>query len=315
MSGPPAARRLPGMVEVRTYDADGGELILGASGVTTLADGSVIVADKLDYAVKKFSRTGKFLRRAGGRGTGPGQFRGPGPCSSWRNVVAVADFLQARVLLFDSDLRYRASIETPGPVVDVKFDAGGSIWISTCGPALGADLYQLEIAGRVRRVIPLKNTSRNVFDNVALFTIGPKGIIAAAYLTRNILEFWDTSGTFIRELTLTGLPAKSPRVTEWTEERQRTQTIPEGEVIRSLTMDREGNLLVLCGSFTEHPDRDVIVLNSDGASVGRFVLCARSFMIGAGSKGYLYSIEQERTIVRQYLLDYGVRRRTNSHRR
>jgi hypothetical protein len=62
-------------------------------GIAQLADGRILVVDDGSAELRFFDRSGKFLRKSGGRGSGPGEFR---------SVALVASAFPDSLLLFDS---------------------------------------------------------------------------------------------------------------------------------------------------------------------------------------------------------------------
>ena len=103
--------------------------ILSAQGVVHTSNNAILVSDKLDYKLKKFDMNGKIIVEVGKRGRGPGEFRGPGPLDSYKDVIAVADFASPRVQIFSSSLEYKSGFHAPGPVFDLCSDQEGNLWL------------------------------------------------------------------------------------------------------------------------------------------------------------------------------------------
>lgn len=79
--------------------------ILNAQAVARLQDGALLISDKLSYCVKMFNDKGRKLKDFGKRGKDAGEFRGPGPISACKGLIAVADFASPRVQVFSETLK------------------------------------------------------------------------------------------------------------------------------------------------------------------------------------------------------------------
>ena len=64
-------------------------------------EGNIIVADSRNDRIQVFSSSGVFLRKFGGKGSGPGEFDRPcGICMTQDGLVCVVDFGNTRIQLF-----------------------------------------------------------------------------------------------------------------------------------------------------------------------------------------------------------------------
>ena len=64
--------------------------------------------------------------------------------------------------------------------------------------------------------------------------------------------------------------------------------LPEETYFRKVLFDASGNILLLGGSRSPHPGRDVFLCDRKGALLGTFVLPSRSRLIALGERGALY---------------------------
>ena len=72
------------------------------NGIATDASGRYYVIDQGTQSIRVYAPDGRFVRRFGGAGRGPGQFTFIGQLFLWRDTVHAADIRDARVSLFDT---------------------------------------------------------------------------------------------------------------------------------------------------------------------------------------------------------------------
>jgi hypothetical protein len=274
--------------------------LLAVYGVATLSDGALLVADKLDYRVKKFAATGEQTAAVGGRGKGPGLFRGPGPLDVHGDRIAVADFATGRVQCLEGDLTPHASFEVPGAVSDLCFDGGGNLWIMAVTMDRQRGLFQFDTDGRQMKALGLRNARGDLFLDAGFVAWLGDGLIAVAYYVQNKVELWDTTGTFIREFALPGLPERAQsRPVPGGKSRL---MIPEGNIIRSMTSDGHGLLYLLCADYSAKPGQDVLAIDEGGVVRRQLSLMEKSVLIRADGNGSLYAVPGGRKSVVRYQL-------------
>ncbi|MGC8898645.1 MAG: hypothetical protein ACP5ON_10500 [Bacteroidota bacterium] len=282
--------------------------IFSAYGIAFLPDQSIVVSDKLDYQLKKFDRFGNMVAAVGRRGKGPGEFSaGPGPIASYNRVIAAADFASPRVDIFSSDLKYQSTFYAQGPVFDLQFDAGGNLWVGALSGAKDKLLFKCNISGRVLQTVPLRNARGDMFADIFTFTINSEGKIIIAYAVQNKVEIWDTSGNFYREFSVPGLPPEPKYHLLSGGIFSKGLKVPDGNIFWRVAADRKGRIFLLCADYTSHPDRDVYVLEPSGKYVTEFELPAQSKRvqyIAIDRNGFLFTIEDERSFVKKYRLQY-----------
>ncbi len=272
--------------------------LLAVQGVAVLPDGAVLVADRLDYRVKKFAVSGKQAAAVGGRGRGPGQFQGPGPLDACADRIAVADFASDRIQLLGNDLTPSVSFHAPGAVSDLCFDGRGNLWVM----ALTADgkpgLVLYDGGGRQRKAVRLRNAVGDPFLHAGFVIWVGKGMLAVSYYVQNKVELWDTTGKFIREFPVPGVPARARPVIG---SRSRV-AVPDGCLFRSATADGGGLIYLLAGDYSDRPGQEVMVMDTKGAVRGRLLLAERCVLIRADGRGSLYAVPRMRDSIVRYRL-------------
>lgn len=275
-------------------------LILGAYGIALLPEGRVLIADKLEYNVKCFDRSGRLTASTGKKGRRDGEFRGPGPIAASDTLVAVADFASTRIQLFSSSLKYRTSFAADAPVFDMCFDAAGGLWVGTLPNAAGTRLVRYDCRGRPTASIALKHSSPDLFDNIFTMAICGTKDIVIAYMTHNTVEIWDTSGRFVSEFHVTGIRPRADRKSIRTGWFSDDVTVPENNIYQDVAADAHGRIYLLAEAASEHLRRDVCVVSREGNLICRLLLSDASQAISVDAQGNLFSIEGGRTLIRIY---------------
>jgi sugar lactone lactonase YvrE len=267
----------------------------GHRGINALQDGGVIVSDKLSYQIKRFDRRGKLIWPFGKRGSGNGEFKGPGPIDHFKGTIAVSDFSSHRVQLFSEDMKFISSFMAAGPVFDLHFDAQGNIWVGAYTGKKNSGLFKYGRNGKMVSSAPLRYTSGDFFDDLFSFAIQPSGKIVVAYMVQNKIEIWDTSAKFEKQFQVSGFPPR-PNYKSLSN----GMRVPDGNIFRKTAVDRRGNIFLLTEQFTDNPLRDVQVLDPEGKYVTTFTLPAKAHLIFVDGSNNLFTIESKRTLVRKY---------------
>lgn len=84
-------------------------------GVYRLSNGHIVVGDQASSELRFFDETGKFLRRVGGRGQGPGQINGLMDLKLGRGDTLVAQGQTLRLTAYAKDGAYARSVRVAKP--------------------------------------------------------------------------------------------------------------------------------------------------------------------------------------------------------
>lgn len=297
--GAQTVRDLKAAATIGTADDN---LILGAFSLAFLPGQRVLVADKLEYNIKCFDNSLHRMGFFGRRGRRDGEFLGPGSIAAAGRRIAVGDFESTRVQVFTDTFTHLSTFSTDASVFDLAFDTNGYLWIGKLPNARGEGLVQSDIHGTIRKSIILRHASANIFDNVFMMAMNGAGEIVVAYMTHNTVEVWDTSGRFVREFSVPGV---RPRAGEKTISQglfTKGVSIPEDNIFMGVAVDAEGLMYLLADQYTEHPRRDIFVIDQHARLISRLVLPECSYRIFLDSRGDLFSIEGARTLLRVYKL-------------
>lgn len=116
--------------------------------------GRIYVVDDLKHQVSVFDSTGRFIRRAGKQGSGPGEFQQPWDIAiDSRDSVFVWDWRQARFSVLSPDLRFVRSFGAPDRWLINGFEVlpDGTLLIAAYSPNAQGTIHQLSRTGRVMR--------------------------------------------------------------------------------------------------------------------------------------------------------------------
>ncbi len=145
---------------------------LGVRDLAAFDDGSVVVADELEYRIKIIDKKGRLVASTGRRGKGPDDFRkGPGNLAVWKNLIAAAEFTGNTIHLFARDLVHLRSFRTPGAVADIGFDSRGILYTTQHTGKKSHILLAYDSLGTLVQVIPLQHASDNIWEQIAIFTV------------------------------------------------------------------------------------------------------------------------------------------------
>jgi WD40 repeat protein len=291
--------------QVITYTAADGAPFVAPECVSGWTDGSIVVSDRMGYGLTRLDSKGTLLARAGSRGTAPGEFRSPGPLSCFGDRLAIADFASTRVQVFGWDLKHRTTLTSAGAVVDLHYDAHGGLWISA-QTAGGKRLLKYDTARTLRATLTPRNISGRPFHDVFLCTVSTSGEVFLSYIVQNVVEVWDTSGAFLRQFTIPGLPARSPERVMNHNDTPRSIRVPAGNIVQSITVDPGGNLFVLAADYAENPGRDIFVLTPAGDMLGVVTLPEAASHIWISPGGHLLCIHTRNASGVRYEFDKGI---------
>jgi len=294
--------------QIQVFGNNPSALVLSAQGLCVLPDGSLLVSDKINYSIKKFDQRGDLILESGKRGKNKGEFRaGPGPIDCSGEIIAVADFAMPRIQIFSKDFEHRSTFFAAGPISDLKFDNGGNLWIGIVRlpNQNGKALLRYDLSGKILQEVSLRHTTGDMFEDVFSFSITPSGNLVIAYMVQNKIEVWNSDGEFQFEFSVPELPPKpKEHVLSKGGLFSKGFNVPEGKIFWCVTTDKSGNIFLLAADYTDNPNQDVYVFSSSGKFIGRFVLPEPSRYIRIDYENHIYTIENERTLIKKYQLKY-----------
>ncbi len=277
--------------------------LLNAMAVVQSSDGKIFISDKLSYSVKKLDRKGRKIGEVGRRGGGPGEFRGPDELDVFKDLIAVADFASPRIQIFDTSLKHLRTFYVKGAVFDIAFDRDGNLWIGTMQRKREVLLHQYTIEGKLLKSIKPKNSTGNEyeFEGTFRFKVTDSRKIIIAHILMNKIEIWDTEGKFIKDFAVEDLIPKPSKRLRFRGLFSKI-SLPEGKILHDIAVNSKERIFVLGADYSQNPYQDVYVYNIDGKFIGKFTLPAKTLYIWINKSDKLFTIENERTLVKKYSL-------------
>ncbi len=267
------------------------------AGIALDCRSNVYVSDLLDYSVKKFDRRGAFIGKVGRRGNGPGEFRSPGLSAVVGERLIVLEREKRRIQVFDTRLRYAGEFAVQGGMpVDVVPDGRRGIAVALYNDTSRAMVLRYGDAegGSPRRIL-LRPTGRvHPLYAAGRIAVACDGTLVVAYLFMNRVDLYTPEGKYRGCFSIGNMTRPERDVDDG--------RLPEETYFRKVLVDAAGNILLLGGSQSPHPGRDIFLCGKDGSLLRTFVLPSRSRLIALGEPGALYATDETGTIVEKYSL-------------
>ncbi|MCP2519687.1 NHL repeat-containing protein [Candidatus Aminicenantes bacterium AC-335-B20] len=131
------------------------ELFFLITDIKADRDGNIFVLDFKGHTIKKFSKDGKFIKEAGGKGQGPGELDSPSHFAiDEKGNIWVAEIRNRRISIFDNSLNFIKSIKLmPWKYPrSMDFDINGNIVIYYFPPQLMSK-YHIHVYDRTGKYI------------------------------------------------------------------------------------------------------------------------------------------------------------------
>ena len=171
--------------------------------------GNVLVVDKGNNRVQKFSPSGDYLSQFGVTGAGDGQFTGPTSIAiDPKGNIWVLDSANRRVQKFNPNGEYLSKFGTGGTgngqlstAEGIAIDSKGNIWI--------ADTYNSRVQkfnekGEFLKVVGSKGTGVGQLIEPTGIAIGPNGNAWVADWSNNKVVVFNEAGEYVRQFGTSG---------------------------------------------------------------------------------------------------------------
>jgi len=251
------------------------------TAVSVDRDENVFFSDALDCSLKKFGPDGTLLKKAGGRGRGPGEFEKPTGAVVIGDAVYAWDLYARSLQVFDRDLVYQKTLAMPGTVDGLAGLSGGNL-AACIRPSYNlAKLVVFSPEGTPAREFTLTDPADPVHSGTVSMAVDPSGEFYFGYLFRDLVEKRKAGGERIWAREVLG---KDPGVLNDIQGFR----IPSETCILSLARDGQGRVYVLGGTLAADQGRDVFVFGPDGATLASFVLPEPSHTLYFDQRDRLY---------------------------
>ena len=299
--GPPVVKSHIVVKEILTIGRDKSAAFSQVGDIAVDGEGNIYATDRYQYKLKKFSSEGKLMGEFGRQGREQAAFEsGPGFLAVGENLVTVSDLTTDRVLTMTHRLGLLYDLRTPGPASSLA-PWSGDRFVCAVLPLGGS---RDEILGLYNRENRLRNIHLDgVPDATTLrmvhVRIDRSNRLIVAYQFLNAVMVYDTLGNLLSSFRVPGLPDAAAADTL---ERGSMGVIPRGDLIKSIAAYADSLIFVLGGEYAEHPFRDIRVVDYRGNLREVLTLPSETGLIYVDSKGFLYTREESRTLIRKYAI-------------
>ena len=272
---------------------------LDVEGLTIREDGTVIVSDRLAYRLFVVEKDRQRITSTGHRGKRDGEFLGPGPVSACHHRIAVADFLSRRIQVFTDSLKHVRTLYAPGPIFDLHFDDSGKLWVASHGERITGTLYCFDSTGNIIRTIVPRHSCGDLFLDVFIFTMLPRGRLCLAYMAQKAVEVYDTAGVLLSQPSLLSLPG-SPESESIPVGNRGALLVPKDVIFRAIGSDPQGRVHLLSGGYADRPHQDVYVLSESGNIADCYTLPEPAQGLWFDRSGHLFVSCKNKSTVKFY---------------
>jgi len=272
------------------------DLIYMWVGIAVDETGHIYLTDTLDYSLKKFSPSGQLVKKAGGRGQGPGEFMAPREIQLFQDYVLVTDQNIRGIQVFDRDLNFVKRIPFSNLILDMRVCGAQTIALIPIVGVGAGRLRMINFEGKEIREFFYEKTKKMMLDFASIAS-DEKGYIYLVFTFQDRIEKYNLQGE--RLWTCRLLKVKSV-----SREKINRFEVPTRVVYKDITVDPAGRVFVLGGHYSRHQSRDVYVLDSQGHHLATFTLPEESHAIYIDHQGYLYSRGNDGVSLRKFKILY-----------
>ena len=226
------------------------------TGVAADDYGNIYVLDAMDYSLKKFDPSGQLVKRVGRKGQGPGEFIAPRLLAASQHYLFTTDQSMSGIQMFDKNLEFVTRIPLGLPLSDIAAISDEKLAVIPLSVMGSGKVKILNTQGKILQEIEYAESLKKLsLLNITDVEIGTQGHVYLAFSFKDRIEKWSTEGQKIWTRSL--LKARDAP-----EKKIGKFTVPSNVLFKTITKDSTGRLYVLSGNLTQHPSRDVFVLNS-----------------------------------------------------
>ncbi len=203
-------------------DEDSAIVFAKVNDIAIAADGTIYVGDSGDQNIKVFDANGRFVRRIGRKGKGPGEFTTVDRLSISGDTLLVEDMNGHRFTTFNPDgsviathprdrgdghstfLTRRSSVGWVGDIRNIaKGDGRANVWAAPLTKLFAIDPYSLNVVRQLYDLPhPDTSRSRDVFHASRPGTIGQDYVYFGVQARPYEIHVHDiSSGKFVRKFT------------------------------------------------------------------------------------------------------------------
>jgi len=312
--------------EVLTIEGLGESLVYQRGSVTTDYEGNIYITDLEDNSIKKFNNIGELVAVAGQKGEEPGEFQGPNIIRYYRGKVYVSEVYKPGIQVFDDDLNFKFEIPIPFTMTDFSVLYEDRIAISTLIKDRSETgfiycIYFYDSKGNREQKeeegeegeeeeekkeeddkIVYSTDKDFTMLNTVNFQDYRKNYFMIAYNWKDKIDRYYKSGRLVWTRNLFNNEDAQTRKEGYS--KRSFGVYPVETVYKSIALDKQGNLFILCGDLSENINRDVYVLSKDNELITTFTLPEASRTIHIDRNNFLYSRSEDGKKLIKYAIGY-----------
>ena len=289
--------------------------------ITVGRDGSIYVADRLDFSISKFDTQGRLIRRVGSQGVAPGEFvNGPRSIALLDSILIATDQKGTGVMhFFDLDLNYEGSARVRLPI-DMDSAPNELLYLGS------TDLTDLTTVkryistyvphGEPSRIFELRDMHEYNIENFFFVLAGYPGKVVIVFRAVNRIDVYDLSGNIVDQLSVSDLPLRYEGSFMDLEGRthlpdhivESISYVPGGLMFTGAVLDHKGNLFLEHGGETgQMPvSRSVYVMTLAGQEKGVFKMPPYTHLAYMDENGYAYAVTatESTDLLIKYKIEY-----------
>jgi len=286
--------KLEEVLSIGSLDDD---LLFQWVGVAADSEGNIYVTDAMDYSLKKFNPQGKLIKKAGGKGQGPGEFMAPRSLGCSQKYLYAVDQHLLGLHVFDMELNFVRRIPLEFPVDELKVVSDSQLAVSTISINRLPRIYIFDSEGKLVKEIIYYEKILPIMMDMISFDFDSQDDLFLAYTYQDKIEKLSQCQKKLWTIRLfKGKKSKRKKVASY--------VIPEDIIYKDVILDRKGNLFVLGGDFSKNNSRDVYVISSEGKHLTTFTLPEASHCLYIDSHNFLYSRAGEGVTIKKYRMHY-----------
>jgi hypothetical protein len=262
-------------------------------GIAVDTHDRIYVTDAMDYSLKKFGADGKFLKKAGRKGQGPGEFLAPRLLARSDSHLFVTDQSIPGIQVFDHDLNFVRRIPIKVPIGDIQAlsnDRVAAVALSLDRPGR---IHIYDLKGQVHKQIQYTQEKKSSMMDWVEIAFDREDNLFVLYNFQDRIEKFDADGKRVWSRPLLNIKEiKTKKIGPW--------EVPEKILFKDVVFDSYGRLYILGGGFSKNQGRDVYLLNADGERLATFSLPESSHCIYIDTKDCLYSRANDGITLKKY---------------
>jgi len=267
------------------------------TGVVTDSQGNIYVTDSMDYSIKKFDSRGKFVKKEGRKGQGPGEFMAPRFLDCNEKFLYASDQYVPGVQVFDKELNFKRRISIKKPISDLKILSDFRIAVASLFKDKIASIFIYTAEGELIKKFRYSEEKMPLMMELVSFDFDEDGNLYVAYTFQDRIEKFnkDEKKLWSNKLLKVKI-VKRKKISSY--------VVPTEVVYKDVALDSSGNLFILGGHLSKNRSRDVYVISPEGKHLTTFTLSDSSHCIYIDKENFLYSRANEGVTLKKFKMHY-----------